>query len=446
MRKIKKYVVIFLALTSLLIILPFFIPVRSYLNQAEQQLSEKLGAPVSIGSAHFALLPSPRLIVKSAVVGKSEDLRVARLAVTPVLTSLLSRQLLFDLTLDEPVIKPDALRLLSGLNDKNAKTEDVSAPAYIVRRVEVERFQLMLPDLALPMFNITAVFNDKQALMSLNLETLDGALVAWMVPKLTGYDIEVRARKWSLPTRTSIPVEKALVKMHFEDNQLAVSKLEAKLYDGDLTGVAKLSWGNQWQVNGTLNISGVSVRALSKAVSPSVYLSGRLYSDGRFSSSAKEVSALIDKIQADFKFKVNDGVLHGLDLVRLASLLVKQNEQGGETRFDAFSGVVNVSGEQYRLRDLKVSSGLLAASGQVKIKADKTLEGAVAVELKRSASLVAIPLDVSGTLTDPVVLPSKAALAGAIAGTAVLGPGVGTSLGVKAGEALGKVKGLFQSK
>ena len=155
---------------------------------------------------------------------------------------------------------------------------------------------------------------------------------------------------------------------------------------------------------------------------------------------------MADNLRADFKFNVNNGVLHGLDLVKLASLLIKQGSGGGETQFDEFSGLLNVTGKQYNLRDLKVSSGLLAATGQVKIKPNKELDGIAEVKLKQSANLVAIPLEVSGTVSNPVVLPSKAALAGAVAGTAILGPGVGTSLGIKAGGAVDKLKGLFQSK
>jgi hypothetical protein len=49
-------------------------------------------------------------------------------------------------------------------------------------------------------------------------------------------------------------------------------------------------------------------------------------------------------------------------------------------------------------------------------------------------------------VSSPSVLPNKAALAGAIAGSAVM-PGVGTSIGIKAGQkaddALNKIKGLF---
>jgi hypothetical protein len=60
--------------------------------------------------------------------------------------------------------------------------------------------------------------------------------------------------------------------------------------------------------------------------------------------------------------------------------------------------------------------------------------------------MAAIPLNVSGTVDHPVLLPTKAALAGAVAGTAILGPGVGTGLGVKAAGAVDKLKGLFGGK
>ena len=50
------------------------------------------------------------------------------------------------------------------------------------------------------------------------------------------------------------------------------------------------------------------------------------------------------------------------------------------------------------------------------------VDGAVEVEVKSGMGMAAIPLNVSGTVDYPVVLPSKAALAGAVAGTAILGP------------------------
>ncbi|MNC99072.1 hypothetical protein D3C83_172330 [compost metagenome] len=54
-----------------------------------------------------------------------------------------------------------------------------------------------------------------------------------------------------------------------------------------------------------------------------------------------------------------------------------------------------------------------------------------------------VPLNVSGTVDSPVVVPTGAAVAGAAAGTAILGPGVGTSVGVKIGN---WADGLFGRK
>jgi hypothetical protein len=46
-------------------------------------------------------------------------------------------------------------------------------------------------------------------------------------------------------------------------------------------------------------------------------------------------------------------------------------------RIDEFSGVINAKGKFYTVRDINMRSGLLVATGQVKVKPNKTLDGAV---------------------------------------------------------------------
>ena len=87
----------------------------------------------------------------------------------------------------------------------------------------------------------------------------------------------------------------------------------------------------------------------------------------------------------------------------------------------------------------------MAAKGGVKVLPNKSLDGVIEVEVKTGVNLADIPLQVSGTLDNPQVFPTKAAMAGALAGTAVLGPGLGTSIGIKTGSAVDKIKGLFGS-
>ncbi|HEY8085593.1 MAG TPA: AsmA family protein, partial [Methylophilaceae bacterium] len=80
------------------------------------------------------------------------------------------------------------------------------------------------------------------------------------------------------------------------------------------------------------------------------------------------------------------------------------------------------------------------ANGNLQISPAKQLDGRLNVTIKKSADIVTIPLNVTGTLDDPTILPNKSALAGAAIGTAIAGP-LGTGIGVKAGSAISNLFG-----
>jgi len=449
MNKTKKILIGAALLIGLLLILPFFIPMQTYLHQAEKIASEKVGQPVSINSAHLFLLPSPRVVADDIVVGKNQELKVESLVVIPTISSIFSATKIIDLSISKPVLKKAALDFISALTAK--KSESSGAAAVNIRHIKVDNLQLVWPDAKYPAMNADVTLAGDNKLESATLETLDGKLDAKITPDDDEQLIVVNANKWTLPVGLPLLIDKAKLEMHLKGSKLSIPKIDIALYGGKLTGDAVLSWQEikgktNWRTNGNLNVDNLSVQQPSSMVSKAVYLSGNLFGSGDFSAAAKEAGQLSDNLQTKFQFKVNNGVLHGLDLVKVASLLLKQSQGGGDTQFDEFSGVLNSSGKQYHLRDIKISSGLLSAKGQVKVTPNKALDGTVVVDVKNSLGLTAIPLDVSGTVSKPVVLPSKAAIAGAVAGTAILGPGVGTSLGIKAGGAIDKLKGLFGDK
>lgn len=445
MKKSKKILIGFLIFITSLIILPFFISMRTYLNEVERVASEKVGVPVTIASGNLLLLPSPRVVMKHISVGEHDELKVEDVVVIPTLSSLFSATKVIDLKISKPVIKKEALDFISSLTAKGSESGSEVASVNI-RHVLVDELQFDWSDTKLPMLNIEAGLTDANALVYAKVKTIDGALNANVTPESSGYLILLKADKWTLPVDLSLLIEHADVEMHLKERRLDISKLTVGLYGGEIKGNAVMSWAKGWQASGKVRADNISVKEPTSLMSKTVYMSGNLSGDGHFSSKANNAGELANHLRADFKFSVNKGALHGLDLVKISSLLLKQDEKGGKTEFDEFSGLLNIVGRQYHMKDIKISSGLLKANGQVQVKPNKALDGTVEVELKHSVSLVAIPLDISGTVSDPVVLPSKAALAGALAGTAILGPGVGTSLGVKAGGAIDQFKGLFQSK
>ena len=102
--------------------------------------------------------------------------------------------------------------------------------------------------------------------------------------------------------------------------------------------------------------------------------------------------------------------------------------------------IFDASGQ--KLRKLNVASGALKATGDVDVSPRKELSGKIYADVGGSIAVATVPLNVSGTLKDPVLTPTGAAVAGAVAGAAVLGP-VGSALGTKAGAFVDK---LFSRK
>ena len=449
MKKYKKILIGVAIVIGLLLILPFLIPMQTYLHQVEKIASEKLGQPVTINSAHLYLLPSPRVVAGDIVVGKNQELQVKSMVVIPTIGTLFSATKIIDLNISKPIVTKAALDIVSTLTAK--KSESSEAAAVNIRHIKIDDLQLVWPDAKYPTLNAEATLTSENKLESAVIRTEDRKLKADVTPNGDEQLIMVSANKWTLPAGLPLLIDNAKLEMHLKGSKLTIPKIDVALYGGKLAGDAVLSWQENngktnWKTSGNLSVDNLSVQQPSILISKAVYLSGNLFGKGNFSATAKDASQLSDNLQTNFQFKVNNGVLHGLDLVKVASLLIKQGQGGGETQFDELSGVFNSAGKQYRLSQLKISSGIISATGQIKISPKKELDGAVQVKVKRSVNLVTVPLEVSGTVDHPVVLPSKAAIAGAIAGTAILGPGVGTSLGIKAGGALDKLKGLFGNK
>ena len=73
------------------------------------------------------------------------------------------------------------------------------------------------------------------------------------------------------------------------------------------------------------------------------------------------------------------------------------------------------------------------------------LDGEIEVGVNNSKGILTVPLSISGTVDEPVIRPTKEPMVGGAVGTAILGPGIGTALGVKAGKAYNWFKELLQS-
>jgi uncharacterized protein involved in outer membrane biogenesis len=432
-----KFKKLFLAIFGLLVVLavvPWLIPTTTYIAQIEQLATQKLGVPVHIASLHFAVLPTPRANLKGLVVGAGEEVRVGEVAAVLDVTTLFDNtRVISKLKLSAPVVKQSALPLLAALNSKQGAS---SGPTPVeLRRIVIDDAIFELPLARLPAIDVDILLAAGSALEKANLTSSDGKLKVDVLPRDAGYAATVQAENWALPAEPRLTFETLSADLIYADSTLKFPRIEAGLYHGRLTASGQLDWTKNWRLSGRFNTQGIELGEATALFTRAIRVTGRISGDGKFSSNAKEADKLGDALALDYKFKVEDGVLYGVDLLKAASLIIRQGATGGETHFDELHGTLYTRGKQIEVRPVHIVSGLLAADGRVKIAADKKLSGLIDTEIKKGVSLVKMPLAISGTMDSPMVLPTKAALAGAAAGTVLMGP-LGTNLGTRAGSAL----------
>jgi hypothetical protein len=196
-------------------------------------------------------------------------------------------------------------------------------------------------------------------------------------------------------------------------------------------------------LKGSLRTEGVEVSALT---APSRTLTGRLQASTEINAQFPErvsADALVAALRTDTRFTVSEAVINGIDLAKAVTTVGLS--RGGQTGLDTLAGQVSTRGKAITLSNLVASSGVLAATGEVNIAPSRALSGRVRVDLTRGTTgqVTGVPLALGGTLDDPQVTLTRAALLGAAIGTALM-PGVGTSAGANLGDRVGEgLKGLF---
>ena len=435
----KRTIFAIVVVMGLLIVIPFMIPTDTYIRQIEQGVSEKLGVPVKVRGLHLALLPSPRANIRDVVIGRDAEIQIERISAVLDMSTLFDHvKVISRLEFRRPVVKQAALEILGALAGEENSPE--AAASVAVRRIVLKKAQLEWEGLTLPLLDADVAMSEDGRLQQAAIASEDNKLSIKASPKGAGYAARLQAQQWTPPAGPALLFDTLVADIDYAGQAVEVNNIDATLYRGRLQGSARLDWSKGWRLAGKIKTDAIELGDASKLFTRTVKVSGRVSGSGTFSSSAKEAGQLRDQLVLDYKFNVADGVLYGMDLIKAATLLVRQGETGGETRFDVLSGTLHTSGKQIDLRQLRATSGLLAAQGNVRITPERKLAGKVDAELKQGVALVTVPLEISGTLDQPLVMPTKAALAGAIAGTAVLGP-LGTSLGAKAGSALDKLFG-----
>ena len=312
--------------------------------------------------------------------------------------------------------------------------------------LELHQLQLSAPSLSarrLGPYDINLQTNENGSLLSASLVRQDDRFKLLITAAENGHKATLRARNWTLPAGPPIRID------HLDlDGQmtgkahLRINRINGRLYGGKIKGKGGLKWKNGWSLKLGGNISGVELEPLLATLDIQA-LAGRLYTKGETQLSARQASHLFRRPAINCEFQVLDGAIYEMDLQKAAQNITDDYITGGETPFEQFSGRLDLEKGMLIASDLQLHSKKFEAKGNLEVDPNDNLKGIIDVGLMKFSALVSIPIRVSGTTREPRLRPTEAALAGAAAGTAALGPGLGTVLGIKAGQVVRKLSDML---
>jgi uncharacterized protein involved in outer membrane biogenesis len=393
---------------------------------------------VKIGSLRAVGLPLPHLTVSGITVGKTEDIKVGKVTVTPDLWSLLdATKVIKSIEIDGLVLTQKAIDKIPAWIPPDAKPGQPSQPPAVrLETIKLDDAVIKLEKASFGPFDAQLALSGDGNFESASIVTRDGKLKVLVKPERSSYLIDASAKAWKLPAGPAIHFDELVVKGVASPKGANFSDLSAKLYGGTIRGKMAVGWQKGLQLKGSATVSQVEISPLLKALDKPQNMSGRVSARPVFSANAANPEQILEVLQLETPFGVQGGVLHGVDIRKAATSFVSQDGgKGGETRFDKLSGHLNIDRGTRRLTRLDIVSGSLSADGNVTISPEDELSGRINTSIKAaSVAALSVPLNVSGTLDSPLLYPTSGTMAGAAAGTAVLGPGLGTALGAKVGQ------------
>lgn len=440
MKWLTRVAVVFCVLVALLALVPFFVTLNDYIPVIESEISARLEQPVSIDNLHATAFPAPQVVIDGITIGSAEDIRVGKLSFRPELRSLLSREKLIKrVEVTDVVVSEKALGTLLAL----AQRESARPAAVRVERIRFDNIVVKLEQASFGPFDASVEVGGGTRPGEITMVTRDNAVKARITPEGERYRLDISARAWTPPAGPQVHFDTLDIKGIATASNAELDDVSAKLYGGALTGKMTIAWDKAFTLKGAFEVTEVEMKPLAALLSRETRLSGKLQAKPVFSAHAANSAKLLDALRMETPFTVRNGILHGFDIAQAATSLLKQSAAGGETRFDTLAGHLVMEHGAYRFTQLDIASGQLAARGNVTVSRTRALSGELKANVTGLGRAVTVPLSVAGTLDAPLLYPNAAALAGAAAGTAILGPGLGTAAGARIGEI---TKELFGSK
>ena len=366
---------------------------------------ERLGVKVTIGSAHWALLPKPVVVVNDFRTQQAQPVVIRHLSAYPHASALLHGKLEFErIDIDEAVFPRNSVRAFHG---KPAASEPAAGDGSPLEHLEFR--------------NVTWISYSGIAVV------YDGEI---------DFDAQWRPRNAEL-RRPGIrpPFTLALKREGDADRWQTRIHVGGGTLHGNVA--LKSAASGAMHLSGQLVPHDIEVASAVSAFNRRSPVGGKGSGQTVLSADGKSVGELASSLHTRTVFSVNPATILRFDLDKAISTLGKEHD--GETALQELTGQLDTQNTDAGMRvtytGLKARAGKYTATGEAMIY-HRQIEASG--NLSVAAGAIGVPFTVSGPVDKPKASVPPGFFAGAVIGTAVL-PGIGTGIGARIGGALGRI-------
>lgn len=371
-------------------VLPMFWPMQEYIGPLELRLTERFKQPVKVGGMSASLLPMPKIELVDVKVGAAGEFTAAAATLNFDLLSLLSdSKTINDVALQGATLSGKDLDKVAGwLKGMGSDTQ------FPLQHVTLHNLKIVSDEISVPPLQGGADF-DQGEFSRLVLHSDDEKFNVELKAVANRTQLTFGIREGALPLLPSAMFSSFNARGEINAGEINISDLDAHAYGGIWSGNGKLNWSKGWKFDANIKANTMELAELF----PKYGLSGEVFIDGEVSASAATLSNLAKTLRVDASFEAKRGVISGIDMVETARLASREHLVGGRTHFDELNGSFVAENGHVRFRSVRITSGMLKASGTLDAAVDGQLSGAFNSEIKvRSGNN---PLSLSGTLSEP---------------------------------------------
>ena len=352
-------------------------PFSAYVGRVEALMSTALGERVVIKSMHASLIPRPNIRLTDVTVGSGTGgATIASVHAVPSISSLFRGPLTFEsVQFDSVTVAQEFIPKLPDVVGMGGG----HAPG--LERILIRNLRLTVPDIELPPAEVEIVWDASGRFRSANIRTFSGRVSIDLTRAAEDIAFRMSATEWQ-PLRGN-PATLDQLKMNgtLTRNGLAASEVVAELYGGEAKGSFRVDWGAAAQAataSGEFLLRRLDVEKFLPAMTVNATATGLMEGTMKFSLQAPLLRRLFESPQVTTAFTIRRGWVGGVDLARL---LRDSTNRGGRTVFEEWSGVYAMSGGNHSLRQMRLTSGPMSASGAAEISAQGMLTGRINAQL-----------------------------------------------------------------